>query len=266
MKEQPIETIEYRGFNINIYHDDDPSMNPVDDWDMFGKMACWHRNYTLGHEQPNCEPDEWFKQLAIDADPTVEDRIDYWENGIGWRRLSIKYPDLSDYQAFNECEARCKSIIEKAIEKHYTLLSLYLYDHSGITISTSPFSCPWDSGQIGYVYISNEQLKKEYSKKHMSKKLKQRAIDLMQSEVNTYDQYLTGEIYGFMIEPTDKNKSIECEDSCWGFYGYDHEKSGLLEHAKPSIDYAIKEYKKSVIAERDRKRQMNQFMRTCWAA
>jgi len=32
-------------------------------------------------------------------------------------------------------------------------LDLRLYDHSGLTISTAPFSCPWDSRQVGRVYV-----------------------------------------------------------------------------------------------------------------
>ena len=49
------EAIEYRGFNINIHQDQDPSINPIDDFDMFGTMACWHSRYTLGHKQSDCE-------------------------------------------------------------------------------------------------------------------------------------------------------------------------------------------------------------------
>lgn len=260
-----IETIEYRGFNINIYHDDDPGMNPIDDFDMFGTMACWHRRYSLGHKQPDCDPNEFMQQLAIEADPGLEDTIDYWENGIGWRRLSIKYPNLNDNQAFNACEERIKSLIDKAINKHYIILPLYLYDHSGITISTGPFHCPWDSGQVGFIYVSIENVLKEYNRKKMSKKLRQRAIDLMRSEVNTYDDYLTGSVYGFMIEPAHENNEIECDDSCWGFYGYDHEKSGLMEMAKNSIDCAINQWEKEVIADHFRKQELDQFMQTCWA-
>jgi hypothetical protein len=115
-----IESIEYRGFNINIYHDDDPSMNPIDDWDMLGTMTCWHKRYSLGHKQPNCDPDEFMKQLAIEADPNLEDTIDYWDSGIGWRRLSIKYTDLN--QAVDACEQRVKSLIDKAIDKYYIIL------------------------------------------------------------------------------------------------------------------------------------------------
>lgn len=256
------ETIEYRGFNINIYPDDIPT-SPIDDWDMAGTIACWHKRHTLGHEQPNCSPNEFMQQLAIEADPTVEDRIDYWENGIGWRRLTIKYPNLIDHSV-NACEERVKALIEKAIDKYYIILPLYLYDHSGITISTGPFSCPWDSGQIGYIYISIENILKEFNRKKMSKKLKQKAIDLLRGEVNAYDDYLTGNVYGYTIEPTDKNKSIECDDSCWGFYG-DHENSGLLESAKGSIDYAIKKYKENCKAEHKRRKQVNQFMQSSWA-
>jgi len=259
-----IETIKHRGFNINIYYDEDPAMNPIEDFDMFGQMACWHNRHNLGHKQPDCDPKEFMQQLAIEADPYIENRIDYWENGIGWRRLSIKYPNLMD-QAVSECEARCDNIIEKAIDQYYVMLPLYLYDHSGITISTGPFSCPWDSGQVGYIYVSIKDVLQEFNRKRMSKKLKQKAIDILRSEVNTYDDYLTGSIYGYVIEPTDENKEIQCDDSCWGFFGYDHEASGLIEMAKNAIDCAIKQWEKEVIADHFRKQEINQFMQTCWA-
>ncbi len=35
-------------------------------------------------------------------------------------------------------------------EKAIFITSLYLYDHSGITVSTWPVSCQWDSGQAGF--------------------------------------------------------------------------------------------------------------------
>lgn len=267
--EQAIDTIKYRGFNINIYPDYDPAINPIEDWDMFASMACWHNRYQLGHEQPKCDPDEFMQDLAIKADPIVEDKIYYWEEGAGWAMLSNKYPfndpDVEPYTAINQSNERIKSLIQKTIDKHYIILPLYLYDHSGITISTSPFSCPWDSGQVGIIYISIKDVLKEFSRKKMSKQLRKKAIDLMMAEVKTYDQYLTGEVYGYMIEPTDRNKSIECDDSCWGFYGYDHEKSGLMEYSKNAIDCCISEYKDAVIANHNRRLQMNSFMQSCWA-
>ena len=41
------------------------------------------------------------------------------------------------------------------------ILPLYLYDHSGITIQTTPFSCPWDSGQVGFIYMDRETILRE---------------------------------------------------------------------------------------------------------
>ena len=43
----------------------------------------------------------------------------------------------------------------------YVILPLYLYDHSGITMSTSVFSCPWDSGQVGWIYAEKKKLIEE---------------------------------------------------------------------------------------------------------
>lgn len=52
---------------------------------------------------------------------------------------------------------------EEINDSNSIILPLYLYDHSGITISTGPFSCSWDSGQVGYIYVTFEKIKEEYS-------------------------------------------------------------------------------------------------------
>lgn len=110
------------------------------------------------------------------------------------------------------------------------VLPLFLYDHSGISMSTSreyPFNCPWDSGQVGYIYLTLERARKEYSCKRISKQLRNRIVSYLKGEVKTYNQYLTGDIYGF------KTVCNECEteiDSCWGFYGSDTKDNGMTEH------------------------------------
>lgn len=182
MEEHLIETIGYRGLNINIYYDFDP-MNPCEDWDMLGSMACWHSRYNLGHEQPKCEPDDFMVELAMEFDPTVEDRIDYWESQEGWVRLMNKhitkeggYNHDSIQAASNECNKRIDSIIQKALDKYYIILPLFLYDHSGITMNTSGFNCPWDSGQVGIIYISKKKAKEEFKWILMTKKRKEKSF------------------------------------------------------------------------------------------
>jgi hypothetical protein len=125
-------------------------------------------------------------------------------------------------------------------------LPLFLYDHSGITMNTTGFSCPWDSGQVGIIYITKETIRKEMSRKrgnkyvpikHVTKKDIERALDLLRSEVKTYDYYITGNVTGFVIEKDDEDI-----DSCWGFIGdYDNEDYGSLSEARSIVDHVTDE-------------------------
>lgn len=118
-------------------------------------------------------------------------------------------------------------------------LPLYLYDHSGITMSTSPFSCPWDSGMVGMIYCTKEKALKEFGGKILTKKIREKVIKCLMNEVEVYDQYLTGQVYGYVIKDEEGNEL----ESCWGFFGMDHvmeeAKSQAESCAKPSLTYAI---------------------------
>jgi hypothetical protein len=113
-------------------------------------------------------------------------------------------------------------------KEHAVCLPLYLYDHSGITMRTGPFGCPWDSGQVGWIYIDADKIRKEYSVKRISKKLLARVASYLESEVKVYDQFLTGDVYGFTVETEDG----EDVDSCWGFYGMDEARNAGRESAE----------------------------------
>ena len=51
------------------------------------------------------------------------------------------------------------------------VLPVYMYDHSGITINTTGFSCPWDSGMVGIIYVSKEKIREKFNIKRISSKL-----------------------------------------------------------------------------------------------
>jgi hypothetical protein len=114
---------------------------------------------------------------------------------------------------------------EYEIPKGSEVLPLYLYDHSGITMSTAPFQCPWDSGQVGWIYVTPEQMKKEFNVKRLTKKHREEARKIMRGEVETYDMYLTGQVYGYVIDDGEG-------DSLWGMYGYDY----CVEEAKRACE------------------------------
>lgn len=107
------------------------------------------------------------------------------------------------------------------------VLPLYLYDHSGITMSTSPFSCPWDSGQVGYICATAEDIRKNFGIKRITQKIRKQVENILQAEVEEFDRYIRGECYMYLI----KDKDGELVDSCYGFDSIEY----CLEDAKSLI-------------------------------
>lgn len=119
-----------------------------------------------------------------------------------------------------------------------TILPLFLLDHSGITMRTSSFNDYWDSGQVGWIYIEDSKLMKEFNLKEITDEDRARAKENLIGEVKTYDQYLTGQIFGYMVE------GPNCEDSCWGYYGTE----AAISEGKGAIDWGVKEAEKAIAA------------------
>lgn len=121
------------------------------------------------------------------------------------------------------------------IEKVYraaVIYPLYIYDHGGLRIGTHPWGCPYDSGQVGYIYATRKSILKEYGGKYLTKRKRAMAEKELRREVITYDDYLSGKVYGYEIT-TGNGETV---DGCWGYYG-DYDSSGLLKDAKERIDY-----------------------------
>lgn len=105
---------------------------------------------------------------------------------------------------------------EPFIAKDEIGLKVYGYDHGGIVYSTTPFSCPYDSGFAGVIFTSKAKARAWFGVKRLHTK---KVIDQLNYEVDLYSQYVNGEVYGYkVIDP--EGKEI---DSCWGFYGSDRE-------------------------------------------
>lgn len=205
---------QYKGHRLRIISDDNPP-NPRKMFDNFGTMVCWHSRYNLGDEHQFGDPSSFMRELAAEADPKAADRIEYWET-----EGRDKYGDV-----------KSEAMIDKAVDDgldNMVFLPLYLYDHSGITMSCSPFPCRWDSGQVGYIYATREMILKEYGGKCLTKYKRERAEKLLRAEVEEYDMYLTGDVWGYIVE----HEETGWEDSCWGFFGDEH----CEQAAKDDID------------------------------
>jgi hypothetical protein len=155
-----------------------------------------------------------------------------WDGHVGTMVCFHSRYDLGD-----DHEHTVESLNEFLSENDCIALPLYLYDHSGITMNTTGFSCGWDSGKVGVIYATYDHVKEMFGWKRLTKKRIEKIKTYLKGEVETYDDYLTGAVYGYTISKDDE----EIEDgSCWGYFGYDHEKSGLLETAKEVVNADIK--------------------------
>ena len=163
-------------------------------------------------------------EIHSDEDP-LNPRTE-WDN-LGTMICSHRSYDFTDKNA----EYDINSIPFKDVIS----LPLYLLDHSGLTMNTTGFTCPWDSGQVGWIVVDKKKVLSEYGWTNLTKERIEKIKGYLRSEVETYDNLLTGSVYGFTV----KDKDGEETDSCWGFYGTDHRKSGLLPQAESNIDAEI---------------------------
>jgi len=162
-------------------------------------------------------------QIRIEHD---EDACNPLEDFIDIPRF---YCFHSRYRLGHPHKLEVSDVLELVADASSLCLPLYLYDHSGITISSKPFACPWDSGHIGYAVMTEKNIRDEWSGD------REKALKYMQGQISTYDDYLCGNIYSFTV-----SKDGWTVDSCGGFYGYDHEENGLLEATREAIDRELK--------------------------
>ena len=150
----------------------------------------------------------------------------------------------SDRYVLGDRKASREEIQDICKDPDEVWLPVYAYIHSGITVNTTGFSCPWDSGQCGIIHVSKTDVLKNWNRQRFTAKLQARAEDLLRAEVDTYDQFCRGEVYGYRVLrkvrcPACGNDEPEELDACWGFYGLDY----VREEAESVAEYHMNERK-----------------------
>ena len=223
-----IEEFRSHGFTVEIMQDED-ALDPRKDYDNLGTMICFHSDYNLGDEQPRCTPEDYLGELARELDPNLAGIEAYWTDGDGYANLCRERtakglssePDIIS-------DLRIKAAIQKVLDRELIMLPLFLLDHGGITMNTTGFGCPWDSGQVGFIYVTRAQIRKEYGWKRITRKRVRQIEKYLAGEVEGYDQYLTGDVYGYTVE----DEYGEVFNSCWNVHGLDFCREQAVEAAE----------------------------------
>ena len=154
--------------------------------------------------------------LIVEADDhPLNPREEYEHLGqmVCWhRRYSLgDRHEWSEPDEFRQHLKSCKGAVA---------LPVYLFDHSGLAVSTTPFHCPWDSGQIGMIWMSRKAALDAFGPggKRLTPKLRLQAEEALRAEVREYHQFLSGDVWHVRVE----NEDGEILDSCGGYYGSDY--------------------------------------------
>jgi hypothetical protein len=185
-------------------------------WDNLGTFYTFERRYASPDQHHYDSPTDLRVALA-DIDDTLN-RID-----DRYAHLAIL---LGEQYADDKLRAMKHEAIDNAIDAKYIMLNVYKYEHSGVIYRTSPFSDPWDSGQVGYIFVSKEAVRKEWKVKRITRKLRAQVEEVLSGEVDVYSQYANGEVYGIIVRDADGEEI----DACWGFYGSDVRENGMLDN------------------------------------
>lgn len=260
-----VTTEEYKGYTINTYFDDNPD-NPRE-WSNSSTMLCWHHNYRLGDYDENNynDPEDFAKQMLAKHPmalrfAAMKLRAGKYENLRLTQDKDVDGDDIwyvekfKKYYGDDEAQWHCYSefvysydledIGRELLEilnfgQLMELLNPYLewrtismYEHSGISLwlgsKWSHFDAQWDCSEVGICYCEKEKILKEWPD---TTNWREKAGEVMSCEMEVYDKYVQGMVYGFVTT----NPDGEDIDSCGGFY----EEDEAIQEAKDAIDCDI---------------------------
>lgn len=164
-----------------IYPDLNPE-NPREFAEPFGHMVCWHRRYDLGDKHNFDSPSDF---IVAQCEKYCPDMI-------------------AEDRSFTEMVDALQDV------PGFIILPLYLYDHSGLSISTRSFNDPWDSGQVGWIYATPDDIRERHG--DLLNCSVGSARILLMEEVREYDLYLNGYAYCFELYENDGVQIDACSN------------------------------------------------------
>lgn len=152
------------------------------------------------------------------------------------------------YSLYRFSKTRDKAIeIIESENPDCVILSCYSHGGEAWSVKGEGMQCQWDTAGVAGVWMPNTVLLDEL-KGLTGEKRRARCIEFARQAMDTYNQYCSGDVWGYVIEKQnhcDKCQHDEWEiiDSCWGFYGQDtckEEAENSLEFIAP-VKVTIKE-------------------------
>jgi hypothetical protein len=152
-----------------------------------------------------------------------------FHRNVNWTDHEAEGINPKDFEGWEELK-------QHLIKRHKAVvcLPIYLLDRSGHSISVKPFvGHSMDSGQLGFIYVTRQGMLKHQNFKRLTKKLIDEAEQQLIGEVETLDQWMRGEAYGFVIDPQEDDDEEGLHEEYGSAY-YDVEEAKIV--ATDSVD------------------------------
>lgn len=230
----PAETYEHNGVTVEIHYEQ-YDMSHADPRGNDGNLSTFYLyrpGYALGDEQLGSEGlDE------IECPVCEGEGNENCKRCEGWGKVE---PTLAEF---------AKS--EGAI----AIAPLFIFEHSMMSISAGPIiftdedeganistdsrgrfmgdEAGWDTSFSGFALVTREKWDACFPSEPLDKA---RIEGIVKGEVDEYDKYLRGEVYGYVIAP-----GTIAEDSCWGFLGNKYVKEAANEETAYAAERIAKD-------------------------
>lgn len=199
------------GRTLKIYQDYDARL---EDDSFVSHVFAWHSRYLLGQRiaRPDSDLELIEAQATAVMNATAQDHR--------WESLDRALTSLCSSRTEEQFLSRQASVAT-AMNALCVIRPLYMYDHSGVTVSTTPFNDRWDSGQVGFVFYVKEDSFTPGELRRWTAKKQKEALNIIEADVHMLDCYLRGDVWGYEISD---------EGSCWGFFGDGLVESGIFDY------------------------------------
>lgn len=231
-------------YRFRIEYDEMPS-NPREFDGYIGTLNLWWNRYALGDNEGKGDPDEILDEIirenvpeevlikkALNGDFNTP-QYEFYKKGEGLMPEEYDHylaltPNGNTYvvpadefvdEILSEMKRNEKMIL---LQSYIVLLPCFIYEHSGLSISCSntsyPFNDRWDAGTAGFIYATKEKCFEQWGRE-IDDWESEAQKDLV-AEVELYDQYLKGECYGYILDEYDPEDGEwnERVESCYGYF------------------------------------------------
>lgn len=172
-------------------------------------------------------------KLEIDFDNYAENPYESYDHGIKIYSFSNRY-NLGEDGGYSESSTILSNIcydlgidynddtteeqMINRIQKKAIFEPIYIYEHSSVALSTTPFNDRWDSGQVGWYLVDKNSLEKNFGYKKRTKKAIEQVEKRVSGLLDNMQAHINGDVYMWFIYDSEG----EILESCTEYYDIEH--------------------------------------------